>query len=99
MNSSDAEAVAATATALAPQEEIGHSASFHILQVMSPTLGTDLALDHGETMVPRLFDSSACELHGHHDAASLPARGASTSSRTRKNVDECSNPKSVTFKS
>ena len=56
MNSSDAEAVATTATALAPQVEIGRSASFPILQVMSPTLGTDLGLDRGETMADMLVN-------------------------------------------
>ena len=52
MDSSDAEAVAATATALAPPEEIGHSASFPNLQVMSPTVGTHLA--SSETMADML---------------------------------------------
>ena len=62
MNSSDAEAVAATATALAPQVEIGRSASFPILQVMSPTVGTYVA--SSETMADMLANENVQRREG-----------------------------------
>ena len=56
MNSSDAGPVAATASALAPQVEICCSASFPILQVMSPTALTNVA--SSETMADMLANEN-----------------------------------------